>query len=102
MTDRQIFEKIRPIIADKLDLGLSAITPEASFMKDLGADSIDKVELMMDIERDFHISILDSDQDKIQTVSDLVKVLKKLMPKNMPAKSNMVLFLAMANRGKQK
>ena len=81
---------------------MSAITPEASFAKDLGADSIDKVELMMDVERDLHVIIPDSEQDNIQTVGDVVKVLKKLMPKTMPAKSNTVLFLAMTKRARQK
>lgn len=101
-TDKEIFAKIRPIIAKKLELGLGAVTPKASFTKDLGADSIDKVELMMEIERDLHVIIPDSDQENIKTVGDVINVIKRYPPKTMPTKSNMVLLLAMAKRGKQR
>ncbi len=69
--------KVKEIIIDKLGVEDSQITPEASFTNDLGADSLDIVELVMGFESEFDISIPDDDAEKISTVGDAVKYLKE-------------------------
>ena len=64
--------KIRAIIADKLGVEESEIVPDASFTDDLGADSLDTVELIMEFENEFDIKIPDEDADKIVTVSNAI------------------------------
>lgn len=68
--------KVKEIIIDKLGIEESQITPEASFTNDLGADSLDIVELIMGFESAFNISIPDEDAEKITTVGDAIKYLK--------------------------
>lgn len=67
--------KVKEIIMDKLGVEESQITPEASFTNDLGADSLDIVELVMGFESSFSISIPDEDAEKIATVGDAVSYL---------------------------
>ncbi|MCH7772877.1 MAG: acyl carrier protein [Ignavibacteriaceae bacterium] len=69
--------KVKEIIIDKLGVEESQITPEASFTNDLGADSLDIVELVMGFESAFQISIPDEDAEKIGTVGDAVKYLNE-------------------------
>lgn len=69
--------KVKEIIMDKLGVEDSQITPEASFTNDLGADSLDIVELVMGFESEFDISIPDEDAEKIGTVGDAVSFLKE-------------------------
>jgi acyl carrier protein len=69
--------KVKEIIMDKLGVEESQITPEASFTNDLGADSLDIVELVMGFESEFDISIPDEDAEKIGTVGDAVKYLNE-------------------------
>lgn len=69
--------KVKEIIIDKLGVEESQITPEASFTNDLGADSLDIVELVMGFESAFQISIPDEDAEKIGTVGDAVSYLNK-------------------------
>lgn len=69
--------KVKEIIMDKLGVEESQITPEASFINDLGADSLDIVELVMAFEQAFNISIPDEDSEKIQTVGDVYKYLEE-------------------------
>lgn len=69
--------KVREIIIDKLGVEESQITPEASFTNDLGADSLDIVELVMGFESAFNVSIPDEDAEKIGTVGDATKYLKE-------------------------
>ncbi|MEE9450332.1 MAG: acyl carrier protein [Ignavibacteriaceae bacterium] len=69
--------KVKEIIVDKLGVEDSQITPEASFTNDLGADSLDIVELVMGFESTFQISIPDEDAEKIGTVGDAVKYLQE-------------------------
>ena len=71
--------KVKEIIMDKLGVEESQITPEASFTNDLGADSLDIVELVMGFESAFQISIPDEDAEKIGTVGDAIKYLKEKM-----------------------
>ena len=68
--------KIKEIIVDKLGIEESEITNSASFTNDLGADSLDTVELIMEFEKEFNVSIPDEDAEKIQTVGDAVTYLK--------------------------
>jgi acyl carrier protein len=69
--------KVKEIIMDKLGVEESQITPEASFTNDLGADSLDIVELVMGLESAFQVSIPDEDAEKINTVGDATKYLKE-------------------------
>lgn len=72
--------KVKEIIMDKLGVEESQITPEASFINDLGADSLDIVELIMAFEQAFNIQIPDEDSEKIQNVGDVYKYLKEKLP----------------------
>jgi len=71
------FEKIKKIIVDELGVDPSQVTPEASFVDDLGADSLAVVELVMAFEKEFGISIPDEDAEKIRTVGDAVKYIEE-------------------------
>ena len=70
-------QKVTEIIVKKLGVEESQITEEASFTKDLGADSLDTVELIMEFEKEFDIQIEDSDAEKIQTVGNVVAYLSE-------------------------
>ena len=72
----QIAEKVRKIIIDKLGVDESEVTNEASFTNDLGADSLDTVELIMEFEKEFDVSIPDDRGEKIQTVGDAIAFLE--------------------------
>lgn len=73
----EIAEKVSQIIIDKLGVDASEVTPEASFTNDLGADSLDIVELIMEFEKAFDVSIPDEDAESIQTVGDTINYLTK-------------------------
>ncbi|MCE2413223.1 acyl carrier protein [Candidatus Poribacteria bacterium] len=68
-------ERLIEIIAKQLGVEEDNVTPDASFMEDLGADSLDTVELVMALEEEFDIEIPDSDAEKIQTVQDALSYL---------------------------
>lgn len=68
----EIAERVKAIIVDKLGVEASEVTIEASFTNDLGADSLDTVELIMEFEKEFGISIPDDQAEKIATVGDAV------------------------------
>ncbi len=68
-------ERLIEIIANQLGVDEDNVTPDASFMEDLGADSLDTVELVMALEEEFEIEIPDSDAEKIQTVQDALSYL---------------------------
>ena len=76
MSDEEIFEKLKEIIVEQLGVNEEIITMDATFVEDLSADSLDIVELIMDIEDKFEIKIPDSDAEKIVTVSDVVEYVK--------------------------
>lgn len=63
-------DKVKKIIAEKLSVDLSEVVPEASFVDDLGADSLDLVELIMTMEEEFDIDISDEDAEKMESVKD--------------------------------
>jgi acyl carrier protein len=71
----ELESKVKAIIVDKLGVDESEITSEASFTTDLGADSLDTVELIMEFENQFDVSIPDEDAEKIATVGDAVSYL---------------------------
>ena len=72
MTQEEIFEKVKGIIVEQLGVAETAVTMEASFIDDLGADSLDIVELIMALEEEFDTEIPDSDAEKVATVGDVV------------------------------
>ena len=71
-----IAAKIKEIIVNKLGVDEGQVTPQASFTNDLGADSLDTVELVMEFEKSFNIQIPDEDAEKISTVEDAINYLK--------------------------
>ena len=73
-----IESKVKAIIVDKLGVEESQATPEASFTADLNADSLDTVELIMEFEKEFGISIPDEDTQKINCVKDVIDYIEKL------------------------
>jgi len=70
------FEKVKKIIVDRLGVDESEVTMEASFVDDLGADSLDTLELVMALEEEFGIEIPDEDAEKIATVGDAIKYIQ--------------------------
>ena len=66
-----IHDKVKKIIAEKLSVDLEELVPEASFVDDLGADSLDLVELIMSMEEEFDIEISDEEAEKLATVKDV-------------------------------
>ena len=77
MADSQIAERVKAIIVDKLGVEVSEVTPEASFASDLGADSLDTVELIMEFEKEFGISIPDDQAEIITTVGEAIEMIAK-------------------------
>lgn len=71
-----MFEKVRQIIVDQLGIDENEITMESSFIDDLGADSLDIVELIMALEEEFNLEIPDEEAEKISTVGDVVEYIK--------------------------
>jgi len=71
-----IESKVKQIVMDKLGVDEAQVTPEANFIEDLRADSLDTVELVMAFEEEFGIEIPDEDQEKITTVSSAIEYLK--------------------------
>lgn len=70
------FERVKNVIVDQLSVDADEVTLEASFIDDLGADSLDVVELIMGLETEFDIEIPDEDAEKISTVGDAVEYIK--------------------------
>ena len=71
----EIAKKVTKIIVDKLGVDEGEVKPEASFTNDLGADSLDTVELIMEFEKEFDLSIPDEKAEQIQTVGDAIEYL---------------------------
>jgi acyl carrier protein len=72
-----IAEKVKGIIVEKLGVDAAEVTPEASFTNDLGADSLDTVELIMEFEKEFNVSIPDDQAENIQTVGHAIAYLEE-------------------------
>ena len=77
MSSEEILEKVKGIIVEQLGVTDTSVTMEASFIDDLGADSLDIVELIMAIEEEFDIEIPDNDAEKVVTVGDVVDYIKE-------------------------
>ena len=77
MSSEEVLEKVKGIIVEQLGVTDTAVTMEASFIDDLGADSLDIVELVMALEEEFDIEIPDNDAEKVVTVGDVVDNIKE-------------------------
>lgn len=77
MNSEEIFEKVKAIIVEQLGVAEASVEMEASFIDDLGADSLDIVELVMALEEEFDLEIPDSDAEKVVTVGDVVEYIKE-------------------------
>ena len=77
MSSEEVLEKVKGIIVEQLGVAETSVTMEASFIDDLGADSLDIVELVMALEEEFNIEIPDADAEKVVTVGDVVDYIKE-------------------------
>ena len=75
-TPEEISERVKSIIVEQLGVSLEEVTPQASFIEDLGADSLDIVELIMALVEESDMEIPDEDAEKIQTVDDVTKYIQ--------------------------
>lgn len=73
-----VFDKVKDIIVDQLDVDEDEITMEASITEDLGADSLDVVDLIMSLEEEFDIKIPDEEVENVKTVGDIVKFIEEI------------------------
>jgi acyl carrier protein len=74
---KAMVEKVKQLIAEQLGVDEAEVTPSASFVDDLGADSLDQVELVMALEEAFDLEISDADAEKIRTVQDAIDYIEK-------------------------
>lgn len=72
-----MLDKIKEIVVEQLGVDADQVTPEASFVDDLGADSLDTVELIMAFEEEFDVEIPDTDAEKIKTVQDVIDYIEE-------------------------
>ena len=79
MADANIQEKVIEIVSEQMGVDKAEITPETSFINDLNADSLDTVELVMEFEDEFDMSIPDEEAEKIQTVGAAIDYIEKIM-----------------------
>lgn len=79
--NQEIFEKVRDVVAERLAVDKKLVTLQANFSDDLGADSLDTVELVMAIEEQFDIDIPDEDAEKITTVAQAIDFIEKVVKK---------------------
>ncbi len=77
MAESNITEKVRDIIVQQLGVNPEQVTPEAKFIEDLGADSLDTVELVMAFEEEFGIDVPDEEAEKLQSVGDVVRYIEE-------------------------
>ena len=73
--NQEIFERVQKVIVEQLGVDESAVTPEASFIDDFNADSLDLVELVMAFEQEFDVSISEEEAERVRTVADAVRLL---------------------------
>ena len=76
MSEKSIEQKVKDIIVEQLSVNAEQVTPEAKFIEDLGADSLDIVELVMAFDDEFGVEVPDSDAEKLLTVGDVVKYIE--------------------------
>ncbi len=77
MADKSVQDRVKEIIVEQLGVNPDQVTPEAKFIEDLGADSLDTVELVMAFEEEFGAEIPDEDAEKLQTVGDVIKYIEE-------------------------
>jgi acyl carrier protein len=77
MSDKSIEEKVREIICEQLGVTPEQVTLEAKFIEDLGADSLDTVELVMAFEEEFSVEVPDEEAEKLQSVGDVVRFIEE-------------------------
>jgi acyl carrier protein len=76
MAEKSVADRVKEIIVEQLGVNPDQVTPEAKFIEDLGADSLDTVELVMAFEEEFGAEIPDEDAEKLQTVGDVTKYIE--------------------------
>ena len=76
MADKPIDQRVKDIIVEQLGVKPEQVTPEAKFIEDLGADSLDTVELVMALEEEFGIEVPDEQAEKLQSVGDVIKYIE--------------------------
>ena len=76
MAEKSVADRVKEIIVEQLGVNPDQVTPEAKFIEDLGAESLDTVELVMAFEEEFGAEIPDEDAEKLQTVGDVVKYIE--------------------------
>jgi acyl carrier protein len=76
MAEKSIEEKVKDIIVEQLGVNPEQVTPQASFIEDLGADSLDIVELVMAFEEEFNVEVPDEEAEKLQTVQQVIDYIK--------------------------
>lgn len=77
MSQQEIFERVQKVIVEQLGVDENAVTPEASFIDDFNADSLDLVELVMAFEQEFDVSISEEESERVRTVADAVRLLSE-------------------------
>ncbi len=77
MSEKSIEEKVKDIIVEQLNVTPEQVTPTASFIEDLGADSLDTVELVMAFEEEFSVEVPDEEAEKLQNVGDVIKYIEE-------------------------
>ncbi|HEX4141492.1 MAG TPA: acyl carrier protein [Candidatus Methylacidiphilales bacterium] len=76
MAEKTIEDKVKDIIVEQLGVNPEQVTPQAKFIEDLGADSLDTVELVMAFEEEFNVEVPDEEAEKLQTVGDVIKYIE--------------------------
>jgi acyl carrier protein len=77
MADKPIDQRVKDIIVEQLGVKPDQVTPEAKFIEDLGADSLDTVELVMALEEEFGVEVPDEQAEKLQSVGDVIKYIEE-------------------------
>jgi len=77
MAEKSVTDRVKEIIVEQLGVNADQVTPEAKFIEDLGADSLDTVELVMAFEEEFGAEIPDEDAEKLQTVGDVIRYIEE-------------------------
>jgi acyl carrier protein len=79
MAEKSVEERVKEIIVEQLGVNPEQVTPNAKFIEDLGADSLDTVELVMAFEEEFNVEVPDEEAEKLQTVGDVIRYIEENM-----------------------